>query len=147
MAIAFSPDTDRELKAVRARTELTRIRNLRTVRDALLKGHSQLQIADAIGVSQPEVSRLAKTARLTPAVCEPGPREVILRYAVDEIDHAALVAELERWPYTFGEADPTGETYLPGTWDQVERSTDLLPAGVYEDLFTRTAHRRRARPV
>lgn len=142
MSIAYSPEVDRQLKAVPARTELAKILKLRAVEVAVRAGLSQAQIAATIGVTQPEVSRLAKAARLTPAVCERGPREVLLEHAAGILDHGGMMDELERWCYTFGHTDPTGEVYLPGTWDQVERAGDLISDEDYQRLFVTAAAQR-----
>lgn len=144
MSVSFEPEIERRLRAVPARNELAKILKLRAVHDAVQAGWTQRRIADEIGVEQPEVSRLAKTARLTPQVCERSPREVLLEYAVGMIDHAAMMRELEKWDYTFGTTDPTGEVYLPGTWDQIERAGDLLSDEDYRHLLQVTAARREA---
>ncbi|MFD0449623.1 hypothetical protein ACFQZK_00925 [Rhodococcus aetherivorans] len=60
------------------------------------------------------------------------------------LDHAAMMRELENWDYTFGTTDPTGEVYLPGTWDQIERAGDLLSDEDYRHLLQVTAARREA---
>ncbi len=70
---------------------------------------------------------------------------MLLEHAAGVIDHAAMMRELENWNYTFGTTDPpTGETYLPGTWDQIERAGDLLPDKDYQHLLKMTAARRNA---
>lgn len=115
VSVAFEPDIERQLRAVPARNELARILKLRAVHDAVEAGLKQRQIAELVGVEQPEISRLAKAARLTPEACERGPREVLLEYAVGLIGHKAMMDELEHWDYTFGRTDPSGEVYLPGT--------------------------------
>nr|WP_024794039.1 hypothetical protein [Tomitella biformata] len=140
--MAYSPDIDRQLRAVPALTELAKILKLRAVNAAVQAGLNQTEIAAAIGVTQPEVSRLAKAARLIPEVCERGPREVLLEYAAGRIGHGAMMDELANWPYTFGRTNPTGEVYLPGTWDQVERAGDLISDEDYQRLFTLTAAQR-----
>lgn len=144
MSVAYEPEIERQLRAVPARNELARILKLRAVNAAVAAGWTQRKIADEIGVEQPEVSRLAKAARLTPEVCKRSPREVLLEYAVGTISHTAMMNELEHWDYTFGETDPTGEIYLPGTWDQIERAGDLLSDDDYQHLFEQTAARRAA---
>ncbi|WP_418345815.1 hypothetical protein [Rhodococcus pyridinivorans] len=144
MSLAYEPEIGRRLRAVPARNELAKILKLRAVHDAVQAGWTQRRIAEALGVEQPEVSRLAKTARLTPHVCERSPREVLLEHAAGIIDHAAMMRELENWNYTFGTTDPTGETYLPGTWDQIERAGDLLSDQDYQHLLKITAARRNA---
>ena len=56
-----------------------------------------------------------------------------------------MMAELIAWDYTFGhlaEDDPLGESYVRGTWDQIERSRDLLGDDDYRVLLAATADRR-----
>lgn len=144
MSVVYEPEITRQLRAVPARTELSKILKLRAVDAAVRAGWSQDRIAEQIGVRQPEVSRLAKAARLTPEVCTRSPREVLLEYAAGMIDHTAMMDELAGWDYTFGHTDPTGEVYLPGSWDQVERAGDLLSDADYRRLFELTAARRAA---
>lgn len=144
MSVAYEPEIERRLRAVPARNELSKILKLRAVNDAVQAGWTQRKIAERVGVEQPEVSRLAKTARLTPEVCERSPREVLLEYAAGIIDHAAMMDELEHWDYTFGTTDPTGEIYLPGTWDQIDRAGDLISDTDYRRLLELTAARRKA---
>ncbi|MEV0945074.1 hypothetical protein [Rhodococcus sp. NPDC049939] len=142
MSYADEHDIERLLRAVPARSELAKKLKLRAVSEAIKAGWTQRQIAERVGVEQPEISRLAKAARLTPEVCERGPREVLLEYAAGLIDHTAMMDELEHWDYTFGRLDPTGETYLRGTWDQIEHAGDLISDADYERLFELTASRR-----
>lgn len=144
MSVAYEPEITRQLRAVPARTELAKILKLRAVDAAVRAGWNQDRIATQIGVTQPEVSRLAKTARLTPEVCERSPREVLLEYAAGMIDHPAMINELTHWDYTFGHTDPTGEVYLPGTWDQIERAGDLISDTDYRHLLEATDAARRA---
>ena len=72
-------------------------------------------------------------------------REVLLRYAVGELDHEQMMDELERWDYTFGgplEGDPNTDVYVRGSWDQIERTRDLLSDDDYQRLFEVTAEQR-----
>lgn len=146
MAVTYEADIERQLRAVPARHELSRLLKLRAVHRAIEAGWTQRQIAERVGVEQPEISRLAKAARLTPEVCERSPREVLLEYAAGLIDHTAMMDELEHWKYTYGYTDPTGETYLPGTWDQIDGAGDLISDVDYRRLFESTASRRAAEP-
>ncbi|MCD5422488.1 hypothetical protein LRS71_23530 [Rhodococcus pyridinivorans] len=105
-------------------------------------GWPQREIARYVGVEQPEISRLLKRARLWPDVRERTPREVLLRYAVGEIDHRQMMNELEHWDYTFGGPpadDPAADVYVRGSWDQIERAGDLLSDDDYQRLFEVTA--------
>lgn len=147
MSVAFENDIERQLRAISPRAELAQLEKIRAVLAAVEAGWSQRQIASRVGVEQPEISRLLKKARLRPDVRERTPREVLLRYAVGELDHAQMMDELEHWDYTFGgppEGDPNADVYVRGSWDQIERAGDLLSDADYQRLFEVTAARRAA---
>lgn len=147
VSTSFEKDIERQLRAVSPRAELAQLEKLRAVLAAAQAGWSQRQIAQCVGVEQPEISRLLKTARLRPEVRERTPREVLLRYAVDELDHEQMMNELEHWDYTVGGLpadDPTADVYVRGSWDQIERAADLLSDNDYQRLLEVTAARRAA---
>jgi hypothetical protein len=98
-----------------------------------------------LGVAQPEVSRIVKKLRLNPAARERSPREVMLEHAGGRISHEQMLDELAGWEYTFGQVaadDPVGQSYMRGTWDQVERAGDLLTDEDRRVLLEATAKRR-----
>ncbi|MFD6677626.1 hypothetical protein ACFWDA_25110 [Rhodococcus zopfii] len=147
MSVAFEKDIERNLRAISPRAELAQLEKLRAVLAAAEAGWKHRQIAPRVGVTQPEISRLLKAARLRADVRERTPREVLLRYAVGEIDHEQMMDELEHWDYTFGGPpadDPAADVYVRGTWDQIERAGDLLSDDDYQRLFEVTAARRAA---
>ncbi|MFW0786401.1 hypothetical protein AAFP35_18020 [Gordonia sp. CPCC 206044] len=140
-------EVQRLLRAVTARAELHRLQKLRAVLAASKEGWSQRDIAASLGVTQPEVSRLAKAARLQPNVGHRTPREVLLEHAVGEVSHDDMMRELLAWDYTFGGApteDPDADAYVRGTWDQIERAGDLLDDDDYQQLLDATARDRAA---
>lgn len=144
---AFESDIERRLRAISPRAELARLEKMRAVLDAVEAGWSQRQIARLIGVEQPEISRLLKAARLRPEVRERTPREVLLRCAVGEIAHEEMMSELEGWDYTFGGPPEDGlgaDSYVRGSWDQIERAADLLSDDDYQRLVEVTRSRRAA---
>ena len=145
MSEAFDSDIERRLRAISPRAELARLEKMRAVLDAVEAGWSQREIARLIGVEQPEISRLLKAARLRPEVRERTPREVMLRCAAGEIANEQMMRELEDWDYTFGgppEDDPVADSYVPGSWDQIERAADLLSDDDYQRLVEVITSRR-----
>nr|EJI93826.1 hypothetical protein JVH1_8863 [Rhodococcus sp. JVH1] len=142
MALA---DVERDLRAIPAEKELLQIKLLRAVAHATDNQVPQRVIAKNLAVTQPEVSRIVKKLRLNPAARDRSPREVLLEHAAKRIDHDRMMAELMAWDYTFGHVpgdDPLGESYVRGTWDQIERSRDLLGDDDYRVLLAATADRR-----
>lgn len=145
--MVFEDGIEQQLRAVSPREELSRLEKLRAVRAAAEAGWPQREIARRMGVTQPEVSRLVKTANLRPEVRERTPREVLLRHAVGEIDRETMMDELVHWEYTFGgppDDDPASDSWVRGSWDQIERAGDLLDDEDYQRLVDGTALRRAA---
>lgn len=128
----------------RRAASIIRISSLRAVARATDSGIPQRTIAKDLSVTQPEVSRTLKKLRLNPAARQRSPREVLLEYAAQRLDHDAMMAELTAWPYAFGHVavdDPAAESYVRGSWDQIERAGDLLGDDDYRVLLAATADR------
>lgn len=143
--MSLAHDMERDLRAIPAERELLQIKLLRAVAHATDNGIPQRVIAKNLAVTQPEVSRIVKKLRLNPAARQRSPREVLLEHAAKVLDHDAMIVELAAWPYTFGHTpcdDPVGESYVPGSWDQIERAGDLLDEEDYRVLLAATAGRR-----
>ncbi|MET4050645.1 MULTISPECIES: hypothetical protein [unclassified Rhodococcus (in: high G+C Gram-positive bacteria)] len=143
--MSLAHDMERDLRAIPAERELLQLKLLRAVAHATDNDIAQRVIAKNLAVTQPEVSRIVKKLRLNPAARERSPREVLLEHAAKLLDHDAMVAELTSWPYTFGhiaDGDLAGESYVRGTWDQIERAGDLLVDEDYRVLLAATADRR-----
>ena len=143
--MALTGDVERDLRAIPAEKELLQIKLLRAVAHATDNQVPQRVIAKNLAVTQPEVSRIVKKLRLNPAARDRSPREVLLEHAAKLIDHERMMTELLAWEYTFGHVpgdDPLGESYVRGTWDQIERSRDLLSDDDYRVLLAATADRR-----
>lgn len=144
MTIEYS--VERDLRAIPAEKELLQLKLLRAVGKATDEGVPQRTIAVMLGVAQPEVSRIVKKLRLNPAARERSPREVMLvEHAGGRISREQMLDELAGWEYTFGRVaadDPVGESYVRGSWDQVERAGDLLTDEDRRVLFEATAKRR-----
>lgn len=140
----------------RAVLEVARIDYRRELRKLLDAGHTQTEIARALRISQPAVSKAAKTLDSTP---EPapgfsgaGPYEVCQRYGAGLIGREQLVDELSRWEYT---PIPQGEWYEdvlvapgPGSWLEVQHAhrEGLIDGTIYEDARIGKLHRRRQTP-
>lgn len=143
----ITPGVTRDLRAIPATKELFQRQVMRALSRAVAAGLTQREISTLVEVSQPEISRLLKKAAARPELLERGPRDVLLEHAANLIDHEQMMRELLDWPYTFGrfpDDDPMGETYLPGTWDQIERAGDLLTDEDYRRLLEATSTGRRA---
>ncbi|RRQ25285.1 hypothetical protein DK926_24205 [Rhodococcus sp. Eu-32] len=143
--MALMPDLERDLRSIPAQRELLQLRLLRTVAHAVDAGIPQRVIAANLGVAQPEVSRIVKKLRLQPWARRRSPREVLLEHAAQLIDHDAMMTELTAWDYTYGhdaDDDPIGDSYIRGSWDQIERAGDLLSDEDYRALLDATADRR-----
>ncbi|OZE01691.1 hypothetical protein CH249_19265 [Rhodococcus sp. 05-2255-3B1] len=143
--MSLAHDMERDLRAIPAERELLQLKLLRAVAYATDNGIPQRVIARNLAVTQPEVSRTVKKLRLNPAARERSPREVLLEHAAKILAHDAMLAELAAWPYTFGHTaadDPAGDSYVRGTWDQIERAGDLLSDEDYRTLLAATADRR-----
>lgn len=133
---------ERDLRAIPAEKELLQLKLLRAVGRATGKNVPQRTIAVMLGVAQPEVSRILKKLRLNPAARERSPREVMLEHAAGRISHEQMMNELGSWDYTFGHIapdDPMGESYVRGSWDQIERAEELLTDDDRRALFEATA--------
>lgn len=136
---------ERDLRAIPAEKELLQLKLLRAVGKATDDNVPQRTIALMLGVQQPEVSRILKKLRLNPTVRDRSPREVMLEHAAGRISHKQMMRELLNWDYTFGhiaQDDPIGESYVRGTWDQIERAGDLLTDDDRHVLFEGTSDQR-----
>lgn len=143
--MALMPDVERNLRSIPAQRELLQLRLLRAVSHATENGIPQRVIAANLNVAQPEVSRIVKKLRLNPAARTRSPREVLLEHAAGVVDHETMMNELIGWNYTFGHVaadDPLGESYVRGSWDQIERAGSLLDDEDYRRLLAVTADRR-----
>ncbi|TSD40286.1 hypothetical protein FFI94_031480 [Rhodococcus sp. KBS0724] len=142
MAMTIDYGIERDLRAIPAEKELLQLKLLRAVGKATGENVPQRTIAVMLGVAQPEVSRILKKLRLNPAARDRSPREVMLEHAAGRISHEQMMNELRDWDYTFGHIasdDPIGESYVRGSWDQIERAGDLLTDDDRRVLFEATA--------
>ncbi|MGG7104856.1 hypothetical protein [Rhodococcus sp. 24CO] len=69
----------------------------------------------------------------------------MLEHAAGRIGHEQMMKELGSWDYTFGHIasdDPIGESYVRGSWDQIERAGELLTDDDRRALSEATAKER-----
>lgn len=132
-----------ELARRRAALEVAQLDYRRELKALLAEGRKQTDIARALHISQPAVSKAAKVAanvpEPAPGFSGAGPYEICQRYATGLIDRDRVVDELSRWEYT---PIPQGEWYEdvladpgPGSWFEVQeaRRGGLIDGTVYED--------------
>lgn len=134
------------LHAARARQAVARLDYLRGMRRLTVEA-TQVDLARALGISQPAVSQaLKEEARLAPVpegFHGGDPEEIIQRFAAGEISREQVVDELARWDYPPGDEldgpldDIIGE--VPGSFDVVVRAarTGVLPGDVYDAILDR----------
>lgn len=112
---------------------------------------TQMQLAAAMGVSQPNVSDIVRRARVEvgetprPGFHGSSAYEIAARYHLDEIDRSTMLAELSRWPYETtpraAEADvwrADGQVPVAGSFaDEIGRAFDdgLLTDADYDELL------------
>ena len=111
---------------------------------------TQVQMAEALGLSQPAVAKALKSAASTPDVLSgfsgASVMEVCQRFAAGFIDRDQVVHELVAWPYVDeGSFDEFGEYTGPvsGTVDDlsVARGLGFIDDGVYADVLQGLAGR------
>lgn len=138
----------------RAVLEVARIDYRRELRKLLDAGYTQTAVARALRISQPAVSKAAKTLDSTPEPA-PGfsgatPYEMCQRYGAGLIDREQLIDELSRWEYT---PIPQGEWYEdvlvdpgPGSWLEVQHAADegMIDGETYDEALQGSARQRRA---
>ncbi len=81
-------------------------RALRQVNEFVEAGDlTQLAVGEALGISQPAVSKSLKKAKIEPCVPEgfsgSEPREIVELYVVGEISRDQMIDELSRWDCAF----------------------------------------------
>lgn len=99
----------------------------------------QVDIANALRVSQPALSSALKTARKVPDAAPgfsgAGPYEICQRYAIGEIDRDQLLDELVRWDYPPRPQPEWLEDFVGpdpvGSWAEMEQA---LRDGLVDDV-------------
>jgi hypothetical protein len=126
--------------------ELAHLDFLRALRDAL-SGHSQREVARALGISQPAVCKLAATADSI-GECRPGfsgasITEIIARYHADQLTREQVTFELGHWEYEPLRWEPSSVVddfapFEPGTWQEIDKA---LGNGQIDDDIYKAAYR------
>lgn len=137
------PQKAQDARRLRYRKDLAVLDFRRTLAE-LAEEYTQSQVAEWVGLTQPTVSSVVKTARKTPAVL-PGfsgatPQEICERYAAGLIERDQLVRELSAFPYEArGHTDGYDSLIVdpPGTWAEVEAAlhAGLIGEDVYAEVF------------
>lgn len=121
----------------RAQERLRKIDDINAAVALHAAGHSQDEIAETLGTTQPRVHRLLKAHAAGEARIVT-PEEIILRATVDGTSRSDLVDALSRYPYTFTRYAPGPfDGSKPGTWLQV--STAVLTGFLTEREFEQIA--------
>lgn len=149
MTMTISPETAlSSARRARARRELGGLDYIRAVRLAADAGVAQRDIARALGVAQPAISRLLTQAAARGVQSIPegfsgaSPYEVAERYAAGDIDRETVIRELSAWPYVQNEGaaaaqaewDSTPYPDTPGSFAEVGQAFDdgLIDAEAYD---------------
>lgn len=111
---------------------------------------TQVELAESLGITQPSVSSVAKSARTVQDPMEgfsgATPMEICQRYSIGELNREQLIDELSRWSYSTPTRPDIHDTLLvdsPGTFREVERAAimGLLEDDLYEEILDRIAGR------
>ena len=130
------------LRSARARLELTERARERDVLIAVRAGHTQREIAAALGESQSTVHRLIRRARArqqaeTPSAIDA--RFQLLRYLAGELESRGELSGFLTGARA-GEFAPGNQVdgYLPDSWDEIRTAflDGLIDADLYEYLRT-----------
>lgn len=137
-------------RRARARREIGGLDYIRNIR-AAVETADQREVARALGVSQPAISRLLLQAEARGVKPIPegfsgaSPREIAERYAAGDIDRETMIRELSTWPYTKNEgataaaAEWESTPYLdtPGSFAEVGQAFDqgLIDGDAYEQIL------------
>ena len=136
-------DRAKEARLLRRRSELDRLTYRRKVAELAPLG-SQREIARALGIAQPNVSKALKAAAAAPPLVEgfsgADPYEIAERYAIGELTLFQLVDELLRWDYPPTQTTDGYDDLLfdvPGSWDDVVRASNdgLIDGRTYDFLL------------
>ncbi|WP_083701695.1 Lrp/AsnC family transcriptional regulator [Tersicoccus sp. Bi-70] len=101
---------------------------------------TQVEIARKLGVSQPEVHRMLRKVDHFPELLDRTPREVILDFHAELINHSEMMDELKVWPFTFSTPAEPKNPLSPsarGSWEDVVDAVhrDLLLVEDYDELL------------
>jgi len=125
-----------EVIRARALSELVELHRVRAALLASREGHSQRELAKALGTSQSDVHRILRRARAVPDILSISPREMILEYLVGIISRGEMLGRLST--LSRGRVAPGNQQdgYSPDAWDEVRSAhlDGLIGDEVYEEL-------------
>ena len=137
-----------DLRRARARRDVAELDYRRALARAA-EGHTQRELADLLGLSQPSVSSALRTAERVPMPAEgqrsASPYEVCQRYAAGELTRAEAIAELIEWDYVVADWRPAPGDDLsivpPGTFLEVMDAAHarLIDYEMYAEVFDAVA--------
>lgn len=145
--VSASTDLLTVAKGARARREIAELDLKRLIKKAGATGLRQRDLAAALGISQPAVSQLKKSAQRVPETVEgfsgATPGEIAARYAAGEIGREQVINELARWDYppVAPPVEPYDDLYVEdaGGWSDVELAYDkgFLDDGIVDAVQER----------
>lgn len=146
MTIVEVPAEARAAVRARRRKEIDELDYRRELRRLKERGYSQRDIAKWLGIAQPSVLSVLRTADKVTMPLEgfsgATPYEICQRYAAGFIDRVQLIDELTRFPYVKGDQTDGYDSLIvdpPGTWSEVADAErrGLIEDDVYEEVFNR----------
>lgn len=148
MSTTTLPPTAAAAVRLRYRRDVDDVDFRRALAALALEGHPQARMAAWLGISQPAVSQLLKTARATSAprsgFSGASPMELCERYAAGLLSRAELVDELTRWEYPAeADGDPWDDLAMrpEGGFQEVTRALGrgLIDAELYDEVLDAVA--------
>lgn len=130
---------EREARRAHARAKLAAIDLQRGIIELADRGYSQHQIAASLGITQPRVHRVLRSAEARDRAATVTPDELILRAFVDRTSRLQLVKALSDFTYTFSTMANDGtDAVIPGNWTQVQAANlgGLLSDSEYSRIHT-----------
>lgn len=144
MKILDMPPEAKPAVRARQRREIDEIDYRREVLILMEKGYTQRQVSRWLGIAQPTLSSVLKTAKTTPMPRDgfsgASPMEICQRYAAGRIDRAKLINELTRWEYTTAAVTDGFDSLMvnqPGSFDEVIAAVHagLIESEVYGEVL------------
>ncbi|MCL2332651.1 MAG: hypothetical protein FWC54_04095 [Actinomycetia bacterium] len=135
----------KEMREARVRREIQELEYRRKVKWGAGK-LTQVDLASSLGIAQPTLSGVLKTAEKIPEPREgfsgATPLEICKRYSIHELSREQLIDELVRWDYTKPSMPNDWDSLVvdpPGAFSEVELAADigLIDDSIYDEVFYR----------
>lgn len=134
-------------KKLRQRTKIDDLDLKRELKRLASLDLSQRQLSQALGMSQPNLCKLLKTASEIPSkrsgFSGADPYEICLRYSVNELERDELIEQLKRWDYAPSQTKEHNffddlRFQTPGSFDDVVRALDdgLIDDEIYDEVLS-----------